>query len=104
MAHVLSLLKKKRSATVLVITLIYALYKAKSHFQSQATSNGTQGSSHSNRNANSSAKRQKRGKVGVNATFFKQMRELLPICIPGNIRNKSVFDYDNGIYAFAPKN
>ncbi|KAI7859139.1 ABC transporter transmembrane region 2-domain-containing protein [Circinella umbellata] len=93
MAHVLSILKRKRSASVLVITLIYALYKAKSHFQSQAGSSGTQAGSHSNRNASNSTKRHKRGKVGVNSTFFKQMRELLPICIPG------VFTKEAGLLA-----
>ncbi|KAI9499108.1 ABC transporter transmembrane region 2-domain-containing protein [Zychaea mexicana] len=99
MAHALSVLTKKRSVSALVIALIYALYKAKQHFQSQAGKSAAPGqaasssSSSSNARTSSSSKRKHKGKVGVNSTFFKQMRDLLPICIPG------VFTKEAGLLA-----
>lgn len=86
MAHVLSVLTKKRSAAALIIALVYALFKVKSHFQRQtaATSNARKGSS-SNSQQHRKSKPSKQ-RVGVNSRFFKQMRELLPICIPGTCK------------------
>ena len=82
MANAISVLAKKRSVSALVIALIYALYKAKKHFQSKAAGSNEQNSTTRNK-TNANNKRKGKGKVGVNATFFKQMKELLPICIPG---------------------
>ncbi|KAJ8655874.1 hypothetical protein O0I10_008538 [Lichtheimia ornata] len=83
MAQVLSVLTKKRSAAALIIALVYALFKVKSHFQRQAaaTNNARKGSSTSNQQHRKGKASKQR--VGVNSHFFKQMRELLPICIPG---------------------
>ncbi|KAI8140124.1 ABC transporter transmembrane region 2-domain-containing protein [Fennellomyces sp. T-0311] len=92
MANVVSILAKKRSVSALVIALIYALYKAKKHFQNQAAGSNEQNQTAPNK-TNANSKRKGKGKVGVNATFFKQMRELLPICIPG------VFTKEAGLLA-----
>ncbi|KAL0074433.1 ABC transporter transmembrane region 2-domain-containing protein [Phycomyces blakesleeanus] len=76
MANVLSLLAKKAKTPtmgVFLITLIYALYKAKNRFllTTQTAQKDTR------------TKRKQKHKVGVNSQFFEQMRKLLPICVPG---------------------
>ncbi|KAL1934379.1 hypothetical protein VTP01DRAFT_6561 [Rhizomucor pusillus] len=81
MANVVSTLTKKRSLGALVIALIYALYRAKQHFQQQYSSAASASGNSGKKRPDS--KRKARQKVGVNAQFFKQMRKLLPICIPG---------------------
>ena len=87
MAQVLSVLTKKRSAAALIIALIYALFKVKSHFQRQAaaTNNARKGSSSNNQQHRKGKSSKQR--VGVNSHFLKQMRELLPICIPGTCKD-----------------
>jgi ATP-binding cassette subfamily D (ALD) protein 3 len=70
MAHVFSYLRhsKKPLSGALLLSFIYAIYKVKqTHFGSKKTKE-----QHS-----------KTIKVGVNKTFFEQMKKLMPICIPG---------------------
>ncbi|ORY95546.1 ABC transporter transmembrane region 2-domain-containing protein [Syncephalastrum racemosum] len=80
MANVLSVLAKKRTLSALVIALIYCLFKAKRHYQQQYSPQQQQPSTSSHQR---NQKRSKHAKVGVNAHFIKQMKQLLPICIPG---------------------
>lgn len=102
MAQVLSVLTKKRSAAALIIALVYALFKVKSHFQRQAAAanNARKGSSTSNQQHRKGKPSKQR--VGVNSHFFKQMRELLPICIPGTYKTPPWSDLttaaDQGLY------
>ncbi|KAI7862588.1 ABC transporter transmembrane region 2-domain-containing protein [Spinellus fusiger] len=75
MVNVLSLLVKKStkpSGVFILISVVLALYKAKTMLkhQKQAT-------------RKESSTRPQKHKVGVNAQFFDQMRRLLPICVPG---------------------
>lgn len=82
MANVLSVLAKKRTTATtgaVVIALFYALCKIKKQFQQQYPANNKARTS----GGSSSKRKQQRPKVGVNANFLKQMRQLLPICIPG---------------------
>lgn len=65
---------KKPLSGVLVISLIYAVYKAKQQFKiNLATKTGS----------TQQQQKKKHKKVGVNAEFFEQMKKLLPICVPG---------------------
>jgi ATP-binding cassette subfamily D (ALD) protein 3 len=75
MANAFSSLGKKPLSGVLVVSLIYAIYKAKKQFKINVT-----------KSTASQAQQQKKTykKVGVNAEFFEQMKKLLPICVPGN--------------------
>jgi hypothetical protein len=76
MAHVFSYLRhnKKSLSGALLLSFIYAIYKVKqTHFGSKKTKE--QGT---------------KTKVGVNKTFFEQMKKLMPICIPGK-EKKSLF-------------
>jgi ATP-binding cassette subfamily D (ALD) protein 3 len=66
---------KKPLSGVLVVSLIYAIYKAKKQFKINVTSTTSTPSQQSNK--------KKYKKVGVNAEFFEQMKKLLPICVPG---------------------
>ncbi|OBZ84181.1 ATP-binding cassette sub-family D member 3 [Choanephora cucurbitarum] len=72
-----SLGSKKPLSGVLVISLVYAIYKARKQFKLNI-----QGS---NKNANVQQNKKKHRKVGVNADFFEQMKKLLPICIPASV-------------------
>lgn len=74
MANVFSTLAKgkKPLSGILVISLIYAVHKARQQFKSKIPSSQQQPS------------KKKHKKVGVNAEFLEQMKKLLPICVPGN--------------------
>ncbi|KAI8373448.1 ABC transporter transmembrane region 2-domain-containing protein [Choanephora cucurbitarum] len=78
-----SLGSKKPLSGVLVISLVYAIYKARKQFKLNIQGN--------NKNANVQQNKKKHRKVGVNADFFEQMKKLLPICIPG------VFSKESGL-------
>ncbi|KAI9282369.1 ABC transporter transmembrane region 2-domain-containing protein [Sporodiniella umbellata] len=79
MAHVFSSLKQKKPLSgVLVISVIYAIYKAKGQFKKNVP-----------KATNKNQKKHKR--VGVNAEFFDQMKRLFPICVPG------VFSKESGL-------
>ncbi|KAI8883643.1 hypothetical protein K501DRAFT_313954 [Backusella circina FSU 941] len=70
MAHVFSYLRhnKKPLSGALLLSFIYAIYKVKqTHFASKKTND----------------QQNKTKRVGVNKTFFNQMKKLMPICIPG---------------------
>lgn len=73
MANVFSTLGqgKKPLTGVLVISLIYAVHKARQQFKNNIKASLPQPS------------KKKYKKVGVNAEFFEQMKKLLPICVPG---------------------
>lgn len=74
MAHVLSSLRQKKPLSgLLVISLLYAIYKARS--QINTIKKDTHGSS--------TATKKKYKRVGVNAEFLEQMKKLFPICVPG---------------------
>lgn len=60
-----------------MISILYAIYKAKSQFKK----------SHDSKKPSSSNKKYK--KVGVNAEFFEQMKRLFPICVPGLFSKES---------------
>jgi ATP-binding cassette subfamily D (ALD) protein 3 len=80
MANVFSTLAqgtKKPLSGVLVVSLIYAIYKAKKQFKL----NINRGDKNSPQQQPNKKKQHK--KVGVNADFFEQMKKLLPICVPG---------------------
>jgi ATP-binding cassette subfamily D (ALD) protein 3 len=79
MAQALSVLSsKRRTLGPLVLLLFFALYKNKAAIAKfvQSTLNDP------NSQPAGSKQKQARKKVGVNATFFRQMAKLLPICIP----------------------
>lgn len=65
---------KKPLSGVLVISLIYAVYKAKQQFKINLATKTSSTQQH---------QKKKHKKVGVNAEFFEQMKKLLPICVPG---------------------
>lgn len=69
---------KKPLSGILVVSLIYAIYKARIQFKI----NVTQKSSGLAQQQPGQPKK-KYKKVGVNAEFFEQMKKLLPICVPG---------------------
>ncbi|KAG1511492.1 hypothetical protein G6F51_014805 [Rhizopus arrhizus] len=74
MAHVFSSLRQKKPLSgLLVISLLYAIYKARS--QINTIKKDTHGSN--------TATKKKHKKVGVNAEFLEQMKKLFPICVPG---------------------
>ncbi|KAI8095150.1 ABC transporter transmembrane region 2-domain-containing protein [Thamnidium elegans] len=81
MANVFSTLAKgkKPLSGILVISLIYAVHKARQQFKSKIPSSTQQ------------SNKKKHKKVGVNAEFFEQMKKLLPICVPG------VFSKESGL-------
>lgn len=83
MANVFSTLgqkSKKPLSGVLVVSLIYAIYKAKKQFTKNIVGdNKKQTSQQQQQN------KKKHKKVGVNAEFFEQMKKLLPICVPGKV-------------------
>lgn len=74
MANVFSTLAqgKKPLTGVLVISLIYAVHKARQQFKNKMPLPPT-------------SNKKKYKKVGVNAEFFEQMKKLLPICVPGTV-------------------
>lgn len=67
---------KKPISGVLVVSLIYAIYKARQQFKINVGANKP--------TSTQQQQKKKHRKVGVNAEFFEQMKKLLPICIPGN--------------------
>ncbi|KAI8074343.1 ABC transporter transmembrane region 2-domain-containing protein [Gilbertella persicaria] len=69
-----SLGAKKPLSGVLVISLVYAVYKARKQFKLNI-----QGS---DKKKQPQQNKKKHKRVGVNADFFEQMKKLLPICIP----------------------
>ncbi|GAA5804387.1 hypothetical protein HPULCUR_009876 [Helicostylum pulchrum] len=71
---------KKPLSGILVISLIYAVHKARQQFKSKISSSTQQ-----------QPNKKKHKKVGVNAEFFEQMKKLLPICVPG------VFSKESGL-------
>lgn len=80
MANVFSTLghnSKKPLSGVLVVSLIYAIYKAKKQFTKNIAGDS------SNKKQSSQQAKKKHKKVGVNAEFIEQMKKLLPICVPG---------------------
>jgi ATP-binding cassette subfamily D (ALD) protein 3 len=80
MAQAFSALRQKVGkplSGVLVLSLIYAIYKAKQQYKVKDTK--------------SAAAKKKSQKVGVNSEFIEQMKKLLPICIPG------VFSKESGL-------
>ncbi|RCH79991.1 hypothetical protein CU098_008142, partial [Rhizopus stolonifer] len=78
-----SLGAKKPLSGVLVISLVYAVYKARKQFKLNI-----QGS---DKKKQPQQNKKKHKRVGVNADFFEQMKKLLPICIPG------VFSKESGL-------
>ncbi|KAI7891185.1 ABC transporter transmembrane region 2-domain-containing protein [Mucor mucedo] len=80
MANVFSTLAqgKKPLTGVLVLSLIYAVHKARQQFKNNMPLPQT-------------GIKKKYKKVGVNAEFFEQMKKLLPICVPG------VFSKESGL-------
>ncbi|CAO3611718.1 unnamed protein product [Mucor fragilis] len=88
MANVFSTLghnSKKPLSGVLVVSLIYAIYKAKKQFTKNIAGDS------SNKKQSSQQAKKKHKKVGVNAEFIEQMKKLLPICVPG------VFSKESGL-------
>ncbi|CEG79548.1 Putative ATP-binding cassette, subfamily D (ALD), member 3 [Rhizopus microsporus] len=80
MAHVLSSLRQKKPLSgLLVISLLYAIYKARS--QINTIKKDTHGSN--------TATKKKYKRVGVNAEFLEQMKKLFPICVPGLFSKES---------------
>lgn len=79
MAQVLSALSSKRKTLgPIALVLFFTLYRNKqaiAQFVNATLKESTPSSSRSQKKA-------ARKKVGVNATFFRQMAKLLPICIP----------------------
>lgn len=87
MANVFSTLAqgtKKPLSGVLVISLIYAIYKAKKQFKLNI-----HGGDIKNTQQQSTKKKQHK-KVGVNAEFLEQMKKLLPICVPGKLHLNNI--------------
>ncbi|KAJ2956752.1 hypothetical protein NQZ79_g7414 [Umbelopsis isabellina] len=82
MAQALSVLSsKRRTLGPVVLLLFFALYKNKKTIVNFVQS--TLKDPNLQQTASSKQKqKQTRKKVGVNATFFRQMAKLLPICIP----------------------
>ncbi|KAI9476414.1 MAG: ABC transporter transmembrane region 2-domain-containing protein [Benjaminiella poitrasii] len=80
---------KKPLSGLLIISLIYAIHKARKQFKPNIIGENNpkqrQNSQQQNNNANN------RKRVGVNAKFIQQMKKLLPICIPG------VFSKESGL-------
>ncbi|KAI8643906.1 ABC transporter transmembrane region 2-domain-containing protein [Parasitella parasitica] len=77
---------KKSLSGVLVVSLIYAIYKAKKQFTKNIA-----GTSINNKKPASQESKKKQKKVGVNSEFIEQMKKLLPICVPG------VFSKESGL-------
>lgn len=75
MANVFSSLGKgkKPLSGLLVVSLIYAIHKARVQYKTKMPTTG------------SVQNKKKHKKVGVNAEFIKQMKKLLPICVPGEL-------------------
>lgn len=67
-----SLTQKKSLSGVVVISIIYAIYKLKKQFKPKSTSTKPKDND-----------KKKHKKVGVNSDFIEQMKKLLPVCIPG---------------------
>jgi ATP-binding cassette subfamily D (ALD) protein 3 len=89
MANVFSTLAqgtKKPLSGILVVSLIYAIYKAKKQFKLNI--NGNKSSPQQQ-----ASKKKQHKKVGVNTEFFEQMKKLLPICVPGKL----------GLYTKSPR-
>ncbi|KAI9304505.1 ABC transporter transmembrane region 2-domain-containing protein [Cunninghamella echinulata] len=88
MAQIQSLLanRSKSFSGFLVITLLFAVYKARKH----VLSSGQKVAKEHQKTTNAKEKRGKKSqKVGVNSTFIEQMRRLLPICIPGPLSKEA---------------
>jgi ATP-binding cassette subfamily D (ALD) protein 3 len=82
MAQAFSALRQKVGkplSGVLVLSLIYAIYKAKQQYKVKDTKPAA------------AKKKSQNQKVGVNSEFIEQMKKLLPICIPG------VFSKESGL-------
>ncbi|KAI7903409.1 ABC transporter transmembrane region 2-domain-containing protein [Cokeromyces recurvatus] len=74
---------KKPLSGLLIISLIYAIHKARKQFKSNIVAeNSKQRQSQQQQVKN-------RRKVGVNKEFIQQMKKLLPICIPGLFSKES---------------
>ncbi|KAI8339122.1 ABC transporter transmembrane region 2-domain-containing protein [Chlamydoabsidia padenii] len=88
MAHALSVLTRrgKPLSSFIIITLIFAVYKARKQFGNQV--NLKKGQQESTTNAENKQKKVPQ-KVGVNSNFIEQMKRLLPICIPGIFSKES---------------
>lgn len=98
MANVFSTLghnSKKPLSGVLVVSLIYAIYKAKKQFSKNIAGDS------SNKKQSSQQAKKKHKKVGVNAEFIEQMKKLLPICVPG--MSKSLYRKLSMLYLHAVK-
>lgn len=83
MANVFSTLgqkSKKPLSGVLVVSLIYAIYKAKKQFTKNIV-----GDTKKQTSQQQQQNKKKHKKVGVNTEFFEQMKKLLPICVPGKV-------------------
>lgn len=88
MANVFSTLgqKSKRPLSgVLVVSLIYAIYKAKKQFTKNIVGDNNSKKQTSQQQQQQQQNKKKHKKVGVNAEFFEQMKKLLPICVPGKV-------------------
>lgn len=80
MAPVLSSLRQKKPLSgVIIISLLYAIYRSRSQFKNNASKKPT------------SSNQKKHKKVGVNAEFLEQMKKLFPICVPGKKRRGKYF-------------
>ncbi|KAI8889644.1 hypothetical protein K501DRAFT_170432 [Backusella circina FSU 941] len=80
MAHAFSALRQrlgKPLSGVLVLSLIYAIYKAKQQYKVKETK------------PTAAKAKKKSQRVGVNSEFIEQMKKLLPICIPGVLSKES---------------
>ncbi|KAG1054029.1 hypothetical protein G6F46_004272 [Rhizopus delemar] len=78
MAPVLSSLRQKKPLSgVIIISLLYAIYRSRSQFKNNASKKPT------------SSNQKKHKKVGVNAEFLEQMKKLFPICVPGLFSKES---------------
>jgi ATP-binding cassette subfamily D (ALD) protein 3 len=84
MAHVFSVLTRrgKPLSSVIVITLLFAVYKARKHFLASGHQGGNKNSPSATHAKDKQGKKVPQ-KVGVNSHFIEQMKRLLPICIPG---------------------
>jgi ATP-binding cassette, subfamily D (ALD), member 3 len=88
MAPALSTLSsKKNTVGSIALVLFFTLYRNK-----QAIAKFLQSTLKEPSNTKASTRSQKksvRKKVGVNATFFRQMAKLLPICIPSAVSRET---------------
>jgi ATP-binding cassette subfamily D (ALD) protein 3 len=87
MAHALSTLSsKKKTAGSIALVLFFTLYRNKQAIAKFAQSTLQEPTP---KLSTRSQKKAVRKKVGVNATFFRQMAKLLPICIPSAVSRET---------------